>query len=144
MTMTSPDNKSLIELSRDYYRGLLSFEDYRDRRRRLIGDLTGEDVIAVDAESQWRQATDVVDSPPGSAAGQEDRAAGGKRTGWRFLIRLLAIGLLLAVAGVAGWWALYPVDDAQEFVFGDEEAIMDSAGGAFPEIQSPRKTDLQP
>ena len=54
-------DKTLRELSREYVNGHLSIDDYRDKRRRLVDQVTG---INADTEAGADSTTEVEDTAP--------------------------------------------------------------------------------
>ncbi len=93
--MNSPGNSTLRELGRSYYEGLLSFDEYRVKRRRLIDKLTA--VMPPLAETD--RPTQSIDDTP-------------KQGWWTDVGRWLRNGLpwLMVVGLVAllfGWTILF-------------------------------------
>ncbi len=90
-------NKALRQLTQEYHRGELSFEEYRKQRRRLIDSLTGELNINDEVPSENLDDTKPRLRIPPQRSGQRTRGG---------LLRLM-LGFLV-LAGLAGvmWWLI--------------------------------------
>ncbi len=92
-------NRTARELARDYFNGQLSFDDYRDKRRRLIDQVTGVDAdtgpsVKLPPAVEIKTAADEV---PVHAAAQEIPSETR-----RFLLPVILL-LMIGGLGVAGW-----------------------------------------
>ncbi|HHJ15161.1 MAG TPA: hypothetical protein ENJ80_00520 [Gammaproteobacteria bacterium] len=106
MHSTTLINKTARELAREYFDGRLSFDDYRDKRRRLVDQVTGVDADVEEEAAVAQPAASPVPAVdeaapacdvPGRASGQ-DTVCETRRFPLPVILLLIVGGL-----GAAGW-----------------------------------------
>jgi len=120
--MDTKIDKTTRQLARDYYNGLLSFEEYRDLRRHLIDDITSDDATRpVKSSVPEKPPVALPDKPAVNKPAVAEKRAG------TWLLPVVG----LAIAGVIIGW-LVSSGDGERPVSDDGRAMSRTADTGVP------------
>jgi len=128
-------NRTARELAREYFNGRLSFNDYRDNRRRLVDQVTGLDADLEDAAEPEATLPPVVEETIPTSRVSDSAVAQETVPETKGVPLPVILLLVIGGLGAAGWLLFSGEDDAPQ------ESLAGSTQAPVPAVQESLEAD---